>query len=53
MELGLLKMKIQNAKFCCPYGDFDSEDWSKVAEHLKKMHYENPFSVHIKEKRGG
>lgn len=38
-----MKIKIQNAKFCCPYGDFESEDWSKVVEHLRIMHYEDPI----------
>ena len=38
-----MKIKIQNAKFCCPYGDFESEDWSKVVEHLRIIHYEDPI----------
>lgn len=53
MELGILKIKMHNAKFCCIYCDFDNEDWSIVAEHLKKMHHENSFSIHTKEKKGG
>ncbi len=46
MGLGLLKIKIQNAKFHCPYGDFESEDWSKVIKHLKILHYEDPIVLY-------
>lgn len=46
MELGLLKIKIHNAKFCCSYGDFESEDWSKVVKHIKILHYEDPIDLY-------
>ncbi|WP_455277647.1 hypothetical protein [[Eubacterium] cellulosolvens] len=41
-----MKIKIQNAKFHCPYGDFESEDWSKVIKHLKILHYEDPIVLY-------
>ena len=47
MGPGILKIKIRNAKFCCPYGDFESEDWSKVVEHLRIMHYEDPIVLDV------